>query len=177
MAFTKEQKQEMVSKYEDWLKKSQAVFMVEYTKMDVNTVGELRGQIREAGGLLHVTKNTLFKIAMEQAEYAETEMQEGTTICGFAFEDAPAIAKLLTEAAKDGEKFTIKGGFLNGAPLSADQIVALSKVPPLPVMRATLLSTILAPATQLVRVLAEPGRQVAAVIKAFSEKEADTAAA
>ena len=53
--------------------------------------------------------------------------------------------------------------------LNASQIKALADLPPLPVMRATLLGTILAPASKLVRTLAEPARGLAAVIKAYSE--------
>jgi large subunit ribosomal protein L10 len=44
-------------------------------------------------------------------------------------------------------------------------------------MRATLLSTLLAPASQLVRTLSEPGRQVAAVLKAYAEADAAPEAA
>jgi large subunit ribosomal protein L10 len=61
--------------------------------------------------------------------------------------------------------------------MSAAEVRALADLPPLPVMRATLLSTILAPASQLARTLAEPGRQVAAVMKAYSERDAAPEAA
>jgi len=45
----------------------------------------------------------------------------------------------------------------------------LAELPPLPVMRATLLGTIMAPASKLVRTIAEPARGLAAVVKAYSE--------
>jgi large subunit ribosomal protein L10 len=44
-------------------------------------------------------------------------------------------------------------------------------------MRGQLLGTILAPASKLVRTLAEPGRMVAAVIKAYAEPESAPASA
>jgi large subunit ribosomal protein L10 len=50
--------------------------------------------------------------------------------------------------------------------LNAAQVKALSDMPPLPVMRATLLGVLQAPAGKLVRTLAEPARGLAAVIKA-----------
>ena len=53
---------------------------------------------------------------------------------------------------------------------------ALASLPPLPVMRAQLLGILQAPAGKLVRTLAEPGRQLAYVVKAFSEKTAPVAA-
>jgi large subunit ribosomal protein L10 len=56
--------------------------------------------------------------------------------------------------------------------LTPDGVKALAELPPLPVVRAQLLGTLLAPAGKLVRTLAEPGRMIAAVIKAHAELEA-----
>jgi large subunit ribosomal protein L10 len=55
--------------------------------------------------------------------------------------------------------------------VTAAEINALADLPSMEEMRAKLLSTIMAPASTLARILAEPGRQVAAVIKSYSEKE------
>ncbi|OQY27566.1 MAG: hypothetical protein B6I38_09970 [Anaerolineaceae bacterium 4572_5.1] len=61
--------------------------------------------------------------------------------------------------------------------MSVAEINALANLPTMDEMRAKLLQTILAPASQLVRTLAEPGRQVAAVLKAYSEEAPATEAA
>ena len=58
---------------------------------------------------------------------------------------------------------------MGGKSLSPAQVKSLSEMPPLPVMRATLLGVLQAPASKLVRTLAEPARGLAAVIKAHSE--------
>ena len=55
---------------------------------------------------------------------------------------------------------------------SADEIKMLADLPPLPVMRARILGILNAPASKLVRTLAEPARQIAAVVKAYSEQGA-----
>ena len=60
MAFTKEQKTKMMSQYEEWLSKSQAVFLLEFDKMTQKDVDTVRAKAREAGGEMHVVKNTLF---------------------------------------------------------------------------------------------------------------------
>ena len=57
----------------------------------------------------------------------------------------------------------------DGKSLNATQVKSLSEMPPLPVMRATLLGVLQAPASKLVRTLAEPARGLAAVVKARSE--------
>lgn len=171
MAISKERKRELVADYKDWIEKSRAVILTDYKGLSMKDLDELRSKVREAGGEFHIVKNTLGKIAFEESERAILEGYfEGTTAAGFAFEDAPGLAKALTEFAKSVEVLKIKGGYLDADPMSAADITALAELPPLPVMRARLLGTLMAPATQLARVLNEPGRQVAAVIKAFSEK-------
>lgn len=178
MAISKEHKREVVEQYFEWMEQSQALFVAEYQGLTMKDLDELRSKIREAGGEFHIIKNTLGKLAFEKAGIAfEEEQFTGSTAMGFAFEDAPALAKAMTNFAKSNDFLKVKGGYLNRAMISAAEVKALAELPPLPVMRAQLLGTILAPATQLVRILAEPGRQVAAVLKAYAEKDAAPEAA
>ena len=178
MAISKEQKRDMVAKYGEWVARIDAFVLAEYTGMNMKDMDQLRAKIREAGGEFHVVKNTLVKLALKDAEidFNEEHFISSTAI-GFAFEDAPALAKAITDFAKESDSLKVKAGYLDKQMMSADEVKALADLPPLPVMRATLLSTILAPASQLVRTLAEPGRQVAAVMKAYSERDAAPEAA
>ena len=171
MAFTKEQKAKILAQYDEWISQSQALYLLTYNHMTMKQIDELRAKAREVGGELHVTKNTLFKLALEKAGYTGLEVLDGSILTAFAFEDAPGLAKVVKEATKKEEVFALKSGFLEKQTVSAAEITALAELPPLPVMRATLLGTLLAPASKLVRTLAEPARQVAAVVKAYSEKE------
>ena len=174
MAFTKEQKQKLLAQYEGWMRNSRAVMFLEYKNMNTKTVDGLRAKAREIGGELHIAKNTLLGLAMKQAGFQGVTELKGTTLCAFAFDDAPAMAKILQDAVRESkeELFKVKMGYLAGRAISGPQVIALAELPPLPVMRATLLAAIMAPASKLARTLAEPGRQIAAVIKARSEKEA-----
>lgn len=172
MAFTKKQKEAMVAQYEDWLENSQAVFIMSYSGLDNKEIETIRRAMRDSGGEAHVVKNTLIKIAMENQGYDVDEVMTENSFTGFAFQDPAATAKVLADASKEhGEKIDFKLGYLDKNELSADEIKALAKLPPLPVMRAQILGTILAPASKLVRVINEPGSQVARVLKAFSESE------
>lgn len=178
MAITKERKRELVDDYKEWLSKSRAVILAEYSGLSMKDLDDLRARVREAGGEFHIVKNTLGKIAFEESERPILEGYfEGTTAAGFAFTDAPKLAKTLTDFARSVDALKIKGGYLDISPVSAAEITALAELPPLPIMRARLLGTIMTPATQLARVINEPGRQIAAVIKAFSEKEQAQASA
>lgn len=176
MAFTKKQKTQMLSEYENWLEKSQAIFMVEYNKMTMKDVDALRKKVREIGCETHIVKNTLMQLAMKNAGYDDPQKVEGTLLVGFAYSDPPTLAKIFADASKNSEIFKLRGGFLEKQPLSMEQVKALADLPPLPVMRATLLGVLQAPASKLVRTLAEPARSLAAVVKAYSETGAPQAA-
>jgi large subunit ribosomal protein L10 len=175
LAFTKKEKEAIISGYEKWLKDSSAVYVMSYQKMGMKDIDALRSEAREIGGEFHVVKNTLMTIAMKNCGFPESSFLTETTLVAFAFKDAPAMAKVV-EKASSTDLFTIKGGFMDGAALDAKSVVALSKLPPLPQMRAQLLALIQTPATQLVRTLSEPAREVAAVVKAYSEKNPAPAA-
>ncbi len=178
MAITKEKKRELVVQYREWLEQSKGLIIADYLGLTTAELEELRREVREAGGEFHVVKNTLGRIAMQDAEISlPPGYLEGPTAIGYAFEDAPALAKALAEFAKRSEALKIRGGYLGKQPLSREEVTALAELPPLPVMRAQLLGTILAPATQLARVLSEPGRQLARVLQAYAEQETGAEAA
>ncbi len=175
MAFTKQEKKEIIASYEKWLKDANAVYVMSYQKMRMKDIDALRAEAREVGGELHVVKNTLMKIALENSGLSDSGFFSDSSIMAFAFEDAPSMAKIVDKASSS-DQFAIKGGFMDGNVLDAQSVMALSKLPPLPQMRAQLLALIQTPATQLVRTISEPARQVAAVVKAYSEKSPAPAA-
>lgn len=171
MAFTKKQKGDMTAHYEKWLSESQAVYVLDYTKMTMKEVDAFRAKARENGSEIHLVKNTLFTHALESQGYPVPDIFDGTSLVGFAYNDPPALAKTFTDFIKGSETRRIKGGFLGKEVITDAQVKALADLPSLPVMRATLLGVLQAPASKLVRTLAEPARSLAAVLKAYSEKE------
>jgi large subunit ribosomal protein L10 len=177
LAFTKKEKNKLVAQYAEWINQSQGVFVLNYTKMTMKDIDTLRAKVRDAGGEIHVVKNTLIKLALDEVGISDKEVFEGLSMVGFAFSDAPSLAKVLSDATVKSEIFAIKGGYLDKEVVTAAQVKALADLPPLPVMRSILLGTISAPATKLVRTLAEPARGLAAVIKAYSEQSAEPVAA
>lgn len=178
MAISKQRKDELVAAYTQWLNDSQAVFVTEYTGLPMKQLDELRSKVREAGGELHIVKNTLGKIALDAADMpGADQLLKGSTAFMFAFQDAPGMAKAVSDYARTSEFVKIKGGYLGKNYISPDEVKALAELPPLPVMRAQLLGVLNAPASKLARTLAEPARQLAAVFKAYAEKDAAPVAA
>lgn len=173
MALTKDKKKELVDQYGEWLENSKALVFTEYTGLNMPQMDELRKQIREVGAEFHVIKNRLGMRVFSEAGYEFPEdLFTGSTAMGVGFDDAPAVAKVIKDFGKDQPMVKIKGGIMDGRMLSADEVTALAELPPLPVVRAMLLGTINAPASKLVRTVAEPGRSLAQVIKAHADAAA-----
>ena len=178
MAISRKQKEELVVQYIDWMNRSQALIFTGYRGLSVKEFDDLRCKAREAGGEFHVIKNTLGKVAFEQAGVPlPDEYLEDSTAIAFAFDDPAAMAKAVKDFSRSTDFLKIKGGYLEQIPIQTEQITALADLPPLPIMRALLLGTIMAPASQLVRVLSEPARRVSTVLNAYAEKDDVSAAA
>jgi len=171
LAFTKKEKDVMLTKYEQWLQDNQGVFFAEFSKFSMKEMDALRVKVRETGGNIHVAKNTLLEMALKNKNLKTSGDIEGTTMLAYIPSDAPVLAKIFSDAAK-AETFNLKWGYLDGKFIDASEIKALADLPPLPVMRATLLGMLNAPASKLVRTINEPARSLAGVFKAYSEKEA-----
>lgn len=172
MAITKEHKNELVAQYTEWSHRSEGLFLTEYSGMNMKQIDELRAKVREAGGEYHIVKNTLNKVALKAAGMAVPEdLFHGSSAVVFAFKDAASLAKILTDYGRTVEFVKVKGGYLDGRPITAEQVRALADMPPLPVIRAQLLGVLLAPASKLVRTLAEPARSLAGVIQAYADKD------
>jgi large subunit ribosomal protein L10 len=178
LAISKERKDEVLSQYADWMKRSQAVILVEYTGVRMKDLDNIRSKIRESGGEFHIVKNTLARRAFTDLgiQFPSDYLVKSTAV-SFAFTDPASTAKALTDATKGSEFVKVKGGFMSGQTLNAAQVKALADMPPLPVVRAQLLGVLQAPAGKLVRTIAEPARGLAAVLKAFSEKTSEANAA
>jgi large subunit ribosomal protein L10 len=170
LAKSKQEKEGMLAEYVEWLGKSKAVVVVEYSGIKMKGLDTIRAKLREVGGEFHIVKNTLAKLALEKAGYSVPDAYvEKSTAIGFAFADAAAFTKALTEATKGMEAVKIKGGFMDAQVLTPAQVKMVADLPPLPVLRSQLLGVLQAPASKLVRTLAEPGRSLAFVVKAHSE--------
>jgi large subunit ribosomal protein L10 len=166
----------MLATYLDWLKRSQAVILVEYTGARMKDMDAIRSKVRESGGEFHVVKNTLMRrVLKEQGMSLPDEFLLKSTAMTLAFSDPAATAKALSDATKAMGFVKVKAGLMAGQVLSAAQVKSLAELPPLPVVRAQLLGVLQAPAGKLVRTISEPARALAAVFRAYSEKAQATA--
>ena len=84
--------------------------------------------------------------------------------------DCSAVAKLLVEFGKKQEQVKAKGGYMDGAVLSAAEVGALADLPAKPVLQAMLLGVLQAPSRNLVTVLNAKAASIVNVVNAYKDK-------
>ena len=147
----KEQKTALVAEIAGQIKDADAVFAVDYRGISVPQAAELRARLRDADATFRVVKNSLTERAAEQAG-ADTirELLDGPTALTFVRGDAALAAKALADFARAADVLEFKGGLMDGAEVSVDEIKAISRLPARDVLHAQLVGMTAAPLTGLV---------------------------
>lgn len=175
MGLSMEQKQATVSEISAQLANAQAVIVAEYRGLNVERVTQLRAKARKSGLYLRVLKNTLARRAIQGTPFEKlAEKMSGPLIYGIA-KDPVAVAKVLSEFAKDNERFVIKAGAMPNTLMSDKDVKALALLPSRDELLAKLMGTLQAPVAKLARTLNEvPGKFVRtlAALKESREKAA-----
>lgn len=129
---------EKVSKLREILKNAKAVYLLDFTGLNVPEITELRQKIKNKNALLRVVNNRLARIALEEEGLGELgEKLTGPNAFLIAYEDVVEPLKEAYEFLKEIKKGEIKGGILKGArAYSRDEIINLAKLPSLKELRA-----------------------------------------
>ena len=168
MAISRQQKEELVKRYAEKIQTSSAIVFTDYRGATVAQMNSLRDKQRAAGSTYMVVKNTLLKLALAEAGH-QLDLEgllEGPNAVAFIGEDIGKGVKAMKDWIKQQGVVSIKGAILEQDVLDADQASALAELPTREEMLAKLLATILAPASQLVRTINEPGASLARVLQA-----------
>jgi large subunit ribosomal protein L10 len=174
----KEQKTALVGEITEGLGRASIALVSEYRGMTAGEATEVRRRLRAVRGELRVAKNTLIRRAIKDTPFTALDDKLGGPVgLILSFADPVELAKTVTGMRELGDKFKLRGGVLDGKPLTSEEIQALAALPPREVVLGQLLGLIMAPATQLVRLLNEPGSALARVIDAIGKKNGDTAPA
>src|SRR5690348_10235525 len=151
------------------LGESQTLMVADYRGLTMPEIDELRSRLLEAGARFTVVKNTLTKLAAEQAGTTDVlQLIEGPTAIAFleADGDPVAVAKVLNEVARASDVLVIRGGLLDGAIVGDAEIKQLATLPPADVLRAQLAAAVFAPLTTVVGLFTAPLRDLVGVIDA-----------
>jgi len=148
-------KQKVMDELQEKLKRANALFLTEYSGMNVAQVSKLRRDLNNAGGEFKVAKNTLLKIAASgtQAEGLKDQFV-GPNAMIYSYKDPVSIAKVLAGVAKDMPKLKVKLGLLGSQRLSPQDVASLATIPPKDVLVAKLLGLMKGMPQRLVGTLA-----------------------
>ncbi len=134
------------------LSNTPSFYIVSFTKIPATEMNILRRKLREADSQMFVVKKTLLKIAFKKVNIDEkvNDFLEGPVALVFLKSDPVPSSKVLIEFSKEKETFEIRGGLLKDKILYKEDIVRLSKLPSLEVMRAQTVFALKAPITNFV---------------------------
>lgn len=131
---------------------------------------ELRVRMRQAGVDFKVSKNRLVLRAIKGTRYEGIGPMLKGPVGIATSKDPVAAAKVAATFAKDNEKLVIVGGAIGDKLLDFAGVDALSKLPSLNEIRATLVAMLQTPATRLAVLSQAPASQLARVLKAYADK-------
>ena len=155
-----ELKQPIVQAIAEDIAGAQSAVLVDYRGLTVAEDTELRKQLREAGVIYKVCKNTMMKRAFEGTEFAGLdEYLEGPSAIAISKDDATAPARIICKFAKEAKALEVKAGVVEGTVYDANGIVELSKVPSREELLSKLLGSLQSPITNLARVLNQIAEQ------------------
>ena len=168
-----ELKQPIVQAIAEDIKDAASVVLVDYRGLTVAEDTALRKQLREAGIVYKVCKNTMMKRAFEGTDFAALdEHLEGPSAIAISKDDATAPARILCKFAKDAKALELKAGVVEGTVYDVAGLTELSKVPSREELLSKLLGSLQSPITNLARVLnqiAEQGGEAAPAEEAAEE--------
>jgi large subunit ribosomal protein L10 len=153
----RETKRTTVADLKEKLQQVQSVVLADYRGLTVENVNALRRTFEKAACEYKVVKNTLLNLAVQGTKLeAIAKLLEGPTAIAYSFEDPGAPAKIATTFARQpgiGDKFIIKGGYVDGQVLAPAGVQELATMPGKDELRAKLLATFTAAATDFVRLI------------------------
>lgn len=160
-----ELKQPIVEAISADIKDAQSVVIVDYRGLTVAQDTELRKQLREAGVVYKVCKNTMMKRAFEGTEFEGlSNVLEGPSAIAISKDDATAPARIICNFAKEADKLEVKGGVVEGTVYDVAGINEISSIPSRDELLSRLLGSMQSPITNFAR-----------VIKQIAEKDGEEA--
>jgi large subunit ribosomal protein L10 len=165
----RQEKERIVKELADRLKSSDTLLIADYRGLTMPEIDELRTKLLESGARFSVVKNTLTRLAAEEAGVKPLlELIDGPTAIAFidADGDPAAAAKILNDTARTNDVLVIRGGLLEGDVVSDAEIKRLATLPPADVVRAQFAGAVAAPLTTIVGLFTAPLRDLVNIIDA-----------
>jgi len=148
------QKEAILAEIQEKVAHSSAIVVADYRSLKVTDMASLRKKLRPLQAECKVAKNTLFRLAAKDRIPEEfLPHLEGPSAFIFIEGDPVESAKVLSDFHREHRTFQIKAGLIGDKYITAEQVQALSRIPPREVLIAQMLGSLQSPITSLVGTL------------------------
>jgi len=165
----RDDKERLVAELTERLRTADTLFVADYRGLSMPEIDGLRTELLNHGARFTVVKNTLTRRAAEAAGAdALLALLEGPSAIAFLESDGDpvAVAKALGAAARTTRVLTVRGGVLQGGPITAEDVENLAKLPSAEVVKGRTLGVIIAPLYAFVGLMNAPLRDFVGVLDA-----------
>ena len=170
----KNEKTDVVSQVKEMINNASAVYLTDYTGINVADISAIRNNFRKEGVTYKVIKNTLFQRAINESGKYDKLADHLTGMTGYAFaSDNPvAPAKIIKKYFDETKKLALKACYVEDQYYPSDKLNELATLPSKNELIASILGSIEAPASGIVGVINAVMRDLVSVIDEISKKEA-----
>ena len=165
----KSDKEKIVAELTERLRSSDTLIVADYRGLTMSDIDDLRTRLLQHGARFSVVKNTLTRRAAEAAGAdVLLALLEGPTAIAFLESngDPVAVAKALSDTARVTRVLEIRGGLLEGKPITEAEVASLATLPPLDVLRSQVLGAVTGPVQTIVGLFTAPLQNLAGLLDA-----------
>ena len=168
------EKSEIISEIKELLESSSAVYLTDYSGINVEDISNIRNQFRNEGVRYKVFKNTLVKRALSEAGKYEKIADHLVGMTGFAFASSNPLApaKIINKYFGDKEKLALKACYVEGDYFEGSQLKTLATLPTKNELIASILGSINTPVSGIVGSINAVMRDLVSVVDQISQKQA-----
>jgi large subunit ribosomal protein L10 len=163
-------RQRMADSVKEGVSKKSSTFVVSYRGISSAKMNILRKDLKRKKAEVLVSKTSVARIALKEAKQEDLAGSiEGQMALILSNADASEVSKVLVNFAKSYEGFVVRGGVLDGAFLTQEQVKTLSDLPSREVLLAKLMGTMSAPLTRFAGALNVKTRDLMSILKQKTE--------
>ena len=168
------EKSEIISEIKELLESSSAIYLTDYSGINVEDISNIRNQFRTEGVRYKVFKNTLVKRALDEAGKYEKIADHLVGMTGFAFASSNPLApaKIINKYFGDKEKLALKACYVEGDYFEGSQLKTLATLPTKNELIASILGSINAPVSGIVGSINAVMRDLVSVVDQISQNQA-----
>ncbi len=164
-----QRKIDAVAELKERLAKATIIVSTNYRGLRVKEMDDLRRKLREGGLDVRVVKNTLLRRAAEEAGEPEiVRIIEGPTALAISYGDVIEASKAIAAYAQGAPAtFAVRGGYMDGSVLTANDLRDLVRIPPRPVLIAQFMGQMQSPLATFVGLMDSPLRELTGLVQSL----------